>query len=98
MSPKRPTYKLLAGGFSVTGKSCEVREHKDEYALYCGDTLVGTGDADRLSEWALFVGGAKDVYHLYDLRTYGNEPSAKQFDEEHPGEGGGVRNPGEGGL
>lgn len=95
---KRPTYKILEQGFPVTGKTCRIKEHAGEYGLFCEDLLIGTGDADRLSDWALFTGGCKEVYHDYDLRQYGNEPGARYYDELHLGEGGGVNEPGEGGL
>jgi len=72
----RPTKKLLQPNFQMTGKDAEIKPNAssapagEEYALWCEGQLIGVGDADKLSEHALYEGHAASVRHSYDLGKY----------------------------
>lgn len=60
----------------MNGKEAEIKPNAEAapegeaYALWCDGQLIGVGDAERLSDYALYDGHVKSVRHSYDLGKY----------------------------
>jgi hypothetical protein len=83
----RPIRHILQTNFQMNGKDSEIKPHEsgaagENYALWCEGQLIGVGDADRLSEYALYDGHAASVRHSYDLGKYDDTRYVK---DEKPG-------------
>ena len=99
---KQPTKRIISTNPQVAGLNCRIESNTgtaggatatvvgEEYILTCEGKPLAVGDADKLSEYALYVLGASSVSHDYDLRAY-DERYRNTEEIPHPGEGGGVK-------